>query len=220
MEEITSMNNKLVVGICGFAGAGKDTIADYLVNLHEFRRESFASSLKDAVAMAFRWDREMLEGRSKESRLWREQVDTWWANRLGIPHLTPRWILQYWGTDVIRKGFHDSFWIASLENKLRNTQDDVVISDCRFPNEIRAIRNQGGYVIRVVRGPDPNWFFHARNHPEQMPELFPQIHASEYSWANTVFDRVIENNGSLDELYTEITDLVRHLRDARVDRAA
>ena len=142
----------MIIGICGFIGSGKDTIADYLVNLHHFRRESFASTLKDAVAQVFGWDRTMLEGRTKQAREWRERVDPWWAERLGMPTLTPRWILQYWGTEVCRAGFHDDIWIASLENKLRHSQDDVVISDCRFPNEIKAIKNTGGRVIRVVRG--------------------------------------------------------------------
>ena len=50
----------MIIGICGFIGSGKDTAADYLVNSHGFRRESFANSLKDAVAAVFNWDREML----------------------------------------------------------------------------------------------------------------------------------------------------------------
>ena len=54
----------MIIGICGFIGSGKDTIADYLVNLHHFRRESFANTLKDAVAQVFGWDRTMLEGRT------------------------------------------------------------------------------------------------------------------------------------------------------------
>ena len=58
----------MILGICGLIGAGKDTIADYLVNIHEFRRESFANTLKDAVAHVFGWDRELLEGRTKQSR--------------------------------------------------------------------------------------------------------------------------------------------------------
>jgi len=148
----------MIIGICGFIGSGKDTIADYLVNLHHFRRESFASTLKDAVSQVFGWDRTMLEGRTKQAREWREQVDPWWAERLHMPTLTPRWILQYWGTEVCRAGFHDDIWIASLENKLRHSQDDVVISDCRFPNEIKAIKNAGGRVIRVTRGPEPAWY--------------------------------------------------------------
>ena len=140
----------MIIGVCGFIGSGKDTIADYLVNIHQFRRESFANTLKDAVSSVFGWDRTMLEGRTKQAREWREQVDEWWSKRLNQA-ITPRWILQYWGTEVCRKGFHDDIWIASLENKLRNSSDDVVISDCRFPNEIKAIRNQGGIVLRVVR---------------------------------------------------------------------
>lgn len=220
------MNNKrLVIGVCGFAGSGKDTIADYLVNVHEFRRESFASSLKDVVSMAFRWDREMLEGKSKESRRWREEVDSWWAKKLEIPHLTPRWILQYWGTDVIRNAFHDNFWIASLENKLRTAQDDVVISDCRFPNEIKAIRSQGGVVIRVVRGAEPEWYSVAEqaNLGTDGAAVMLQsmgVHASETAWIGTDFDRVLDNNGTLTDLYDQVTGLVQDLRDAKADLAA
>ena len=80
----------MIIGICGLIGAGKDTIADYLVNIHEFRRESFANTLKDSVAAVFGWDRNMLEGRTKQSREWREQPDQWWSERLGMS-ITPRW---------------------------------------------------------------------------------------------------------------------------------
>ena len=148
----------MIIGISGLIGSGKDTIADYLQNIHQFRRESFANSLKDAVAMVFGWPRDMLEGRTRESREWREQVDLWWSERFDMPNLTPRWVLQYWGTEVCRRNFHDDIWIAALENKLRKTQDDIVISDVRFPNEIAAIKNAGGTVIRVIRGPEPEWF--------------------------------------------------------------
>jgi hypothetical protein len=209
----------MILGITGLIGAGKDTIADYLVNIHEFRRDSFAATLKDAVAAVFGWDRDMLEGRTRSSREWREQRDEWWSERLGR-EITPRWILQYWGTEVCRQGFHDDIWIASLENKLRNTNDDVVISDCRFPNEIRAIKQAGGMVVRVIRGTDPVWFSQAQTDPGKMPHLFPQVHASEYSWANTKFDQVIENNGSLDDLYSQLNDLVRDRLAAKVDLAA
>lgn len=198
----------MIIGICGLIGAGKDTAADYLVNFHEFRRDSFAATLKDAVAAVFGWDRELLEGRTKHAREWREQIDAWWSNRLNIPGFTPRLALQLWGTEVCRQGFHDDIWIASLENKLRQTLDNVVISDCRFPNEIQAIRQAGGRVIRILRGPDPEWFKTARFHPEAMKQDWPEIHASEYSWAATQFDFIIENNGSIQDLYDELKNLV------------
>ena len=205
----------MIIGICGFIGSGKDTIADYLVNFHEFRRESFASTLKDAVASVFGWDRTMLEGRTKEAREWREQVDPWWADRLSMPTLTPRWVLQYWGTEVCRKSFHDDIWIASLENKLRNSKDDVVISDCRFPNEIQSIKNAGGMIIWVKRGELPTWYdtaYGANNGIVPDQELLKKlkVHASETAWVGTEFDFVLENNTSIDELYLKIESLVKN----------
>ena len=209
----------MIIGVCGFIGSGKDTIADYLVNLHHFRRESFANTLKDAVSAVFGWDRTMLEGRTKQAREWREQVDPWWAQRLGIPHLTPRWILQNWGTEVCRKNFHDDIWIASLENKLRASTDDIVISDCRFPNEIAAIKKAGGRVVRVVRGAEPEWYQLAvsRNRGpngnsswalsgRKLEQL--GIHASETAWVGTKFDAVLDNNGTLEDLYQQVKQLV------------
>jgi hypothetical protein len=205
----------MIIGICGFISSGKDTIADYLVNFNGFRRESFANSLKDAVAHVFGWDRTMLEGRTAQAREWREQVDPWWSERLNMPHLTPRWVLQYWGTEVCRKAFNDDIWIASLENKLRNSTDDIVISDCRFPNEIKSIKDAGGIVIRVVRGPEPTWYgvaLAANNSPqpnvsmEILKEL--NIHASETAWVGTKFDAVLDNNGTIDDLFQQIKNLV------------
>ena len=221
----------MIIGICGLIGSGKDTIADYLQNIHQFRRESFAHTLKDAVSAIFGWDRELLEGRTRESREWREQVDPWWAERLGMPDLTPRWVLQYWGTEVARKGFHDDIWIASLENKLRKTHDDIVISDCRFPNEIKAIKNAGGVVIRVVRGPEPEWFalaeivnagskgYNWRLSKNQLETY--KIHASETAWIGTEFDAVIDNNADgLDNLYKQVKDLVLSLQDAKAHQTS
>jgi hypothetical protein len=217
----------MIIGVCGFIGSGKDTIADYLVNIHQFRRESFANTLKDACAAVFGWDRTMLEGRTKQAREWREQVDEWWSKRLEQV-ITPRWVLQYWGTEVCRRAFHDDIWIASLENKLRTSQDDIVISDCRFPNEISAIRDQGGIVVRVIRGPEPAWYDDAvaMNRGPERNILWAtakqrmenhNIHASETAWVGTGFDAVIDNNGTMDQLFQQITDLLRDLRVAKAN---
>jgi hypothetical protein len=203
-----------IIGVCGFIGSGKDTAADYLVNFHEFRRDSFAATLKDAVAAVFGWDRELLEGRTKEAREWREQVDTWWAKKLNMTNLTPRWVLQYWGTEVCRKGFHDDIWIASLEARLRNSKDNIVISDCRFPNEIKAIKEAGGKVIWVQRGELPSWHImagKANNGDAFAREKLKHlgIHASETAWVGTEFDAIIDNNGSIDDLYKQLANVVQ-----------
>ena len=205
----------MIIGICGFIGSGKDTAADYLVNFHEFRRESFADTLKDAVSSVFGWDRTLLEGRTKEAREWREQVDPWWAERLAMPTLTPRWVLQYWGTEVCRKGFHDDIWIASLENKLRNSRDNIVISDCRFPNEIVSIKNAGGQIVWVKRGDLPEWYDCAisanQGNNIGLNEMKRRkIHASEWAWLGSEFDHVISNDGTVQDLYEAFENLVSH----------
>ena len=211
----------MIIGVCGFIGSGKDTIADYLVNFHGFRRESFANTLKDAVSAVFGWDRVMLEGRTKQAREWREQRDDWWSNRLGM-EITPRWVLQYWGTEVCRRGFHDDIWIASLENKLRNSTDDVVISDCRFPNEIKSIKDAGGIIVWVKRGELPEWYDWALSVNKGEVQNFTWatskarleqagIHASETSWVGTKFDAVLENDASIDDLFNKVKNLVEGL---------
>jgi hypothetical protein len=210
----------MIIGVCGFIGSGKDTIADYLTNFHGFRRECFANSLKDAVAQVFGWDRIMLEGRTTQAREWREQVDPWWAERLGMPNLTPRWILQYWGTEVCRRAFHDDIWIASLENKLRNSKDNIVISDCRFPNEIKSIKAAGGLIVCVERGILPHWYdiaIQANKGVESAVKWLKEenIHASETSWLGTVFDHKFDNNGSIDSLYSQVISLVQDRHDAK-----
>lgn len=202
----------MIIGVCGFIGSGKDTIADYLVGFHGYRRDSFAGTLKDAVAAVFGWDRELLEGRTPEARAWREQVDTWWATRLDMPNLTPRWVLQYWGTEVCRRAFHDSIWIAALEARLSRRSDDTVISDVRFPNEIASIRNAGGRIVWVRRGELPEWYDLAveSNHGtfDHMKTAYPDVHVSETAWVGTDFDVEIDNNGSIEELYTAVKNLV------------
>jgi hypothetical protein len=224
----------MIIGFVGFIGSGKDTAADYLVNYHQFRRDSFASALKDAVSVVFGWDRELLEGRTKQSREWREQVDEFWAKRLKMPKLTPRWVLQYWGTEVCRAGFHDDIWVASLENRMRKTTDDIVITDVRFSNEIKAIHKAGGIVVRIKRGEEPKWYEDAKSmnkgptrntswalSKHRIEEL--GIHASETAWVGGKIDAIITNDGTIGEMFAQLEQLIKdqelNLPDATVDSA-
>ena len=123
----------MLIGIVGLIGSGKDTVANRLVEKHGYIRDSFAKSLKDAVSSMFNWDREMLEGNTTSSRHWREQPDKFWSERLGKP-VTPRWVLQHFGTEVMRGKMYDGIWVDSCIGRYKG--QNTVISDTRFINEI------------------------------------------------------------------------------------
>jgi len=211
-----------IISVSGFISSGKDSVAEYLIAEHGFRRVSFAGSLKDAVAEIFSWDRDMLDGLTKESREWREQVDPWWSNRLSIPDLTPRWVLQQWGTEVCRLHFHNDIWVAAVENKLRSSDDNIVITDARFKNELNSIKSVRGTTVRVHRGPEPVWYEAAINYNKGPDGNFGwalgkavldrnHVHASEYSSVGLKYDYHLDNNETLHVLYKKVDDILSQL---------
>lgn len=191
----------MLIGIVGLIGSGKDTVAERLVDKHGFVKDSFAKSLKDAVASMFNWDRKMLEGDTSSSRHWREQPDKFWSEKFGKP-ITPRWVLQYFGTEVMRGQMYDAIWVDSCIGRYKGK--NTVISDTRFPNEITSIRAHGGKIIYVKRGDNPEWF---TNYIEGNVEP-TGIHSSEYMWARSDFDFTINNNGTKEELYGKVDELI------------
>jgi hypothetical protein len=199
----------VLIGISGLIGSGKSTVADILIKDYGFVRLSFADSLKDAVSKVFCWERALLEGDTAESRHWREQVDTWWADKLSLPYLTPRWVLQYWGTELCRNNFHDSIWITSMERKLLNilelnSKNNFVIPDTRFPNEIELITKLSGQTWCVKRGEDPYWY----NDYVEFGIKPIDIHPSEWEWTRSKFNVVINNDSNLEDLNKTIVKLL------------
>lgn len=203
---------KDVIGLVGFKGSGKDTAASMFAE-HGYHQDSFAAPLKDAVAQIFSWDRAMVEGATPDSRAWRERPDPYWSKAFGYD-LLPREVLQKFGTESMRNVFHDDIWVRSLMRRIEtSSHSKFVISDVRFQNEVVAIRQLGGIVIRIRRGPEPPWMLIAdaanRGHRDAMQIMTDYgIHRSEWDWIGTEFEYVIENDGTLEELRAQLDRIV------------
>jgi len=192
----------MIIGICGLIGSGKDTVAQYLIDNHNFVKISFADKLKDAVGVMFNWDRELLDGKTDESRAWRETEDPYWTAETGRS-ITPRLVLQEFGTECMRNGFYDGIWVSLTKQHILNNPDtNFVLPDTRFPNEAKMLYEIGGEVWRVKRGQDPVWF---RIYQDVGVEP-KDVHPSEWAWAHTKFTQTIENNGTLEQLRNQVQD--------------
>jgi hypothetical protein len=205
----------MIIGLLGFAGSGKGTVGNILSNEFGFFPDSFAAPVKDAVAAIFGWNRELLEGDSPESRLWRETLDPWWEKR--VEGMTPRYALQLMGTEAGRNIFDPDIWLYSLERRMLQG-NNYVITDVRFPNEMKFLRDLGGKIVRVKRGPEPEWFNYAAewnlSKPKnpQVMDKFPDIHYSEWAWIGHPVDYTIENEGSFEDLRKEVYNYVGELK--------
>lgn len=201
----------MIIGFVGLAGSGKGTCGDYLVDEYGFKAESFAAPLKDACAAIFGWDRKLLEGDTTTSRSWRAERDAYWSEALGL-EITPRYMLQRMGTEVMRNNVNDNIWVLSLFSRVDENKD-YVITDVRFENEIDAIRSRGGKIVYVERHLE-NWQHAAleckRTGTKDITVLnqfrsdLPAIHISEWDWIDSDFDYEILN-------YSDILTLSKNL---------
>ena len=200
----------MIIGICGLIGSGKGTVIDYLVDTYGFDTISFADKFKDAVSELFGWNRQMLEGDTPGSRQWREEQDDFWTEETGRI-ITPRLVLQEFGTDCMRNGFYDGIWVSMVKQKIiNNPSTEFVIPDVRFRNEQNVIRDLGGEIWQVKRGSDPEWFGSAilDNHNNSNLMSAYDIHASEYKWIDTndKFDSILYNDGTIEDLKSQVED--------------
>lgn len=203
-----------VIGLSGFAGAGKSTVAEYLVRQHGFERLSFAAAVKDVTAAAFAWDRPRLEGNTPQDRAWREEPDPFWSERMG-KSFTPRYALQYIGTDVFRSHVLQSIWADLVIAKIRRLGPaaNVVIDDVRFVNERTTLAKEGA-VFLLLRRPEFATPLHeqlwktARGGASIRDLMNGQaLHPSEWDWlcdTTVAHDAELLNHGSYDELYAAV----------------
>ena len=191
----------MIVGLTGAAGSGKDTVADILVQYRGFQRLAFADALYDEVRTAFDVPIGLLRNReTKETptamlTLWRcsdkdfcktveDILAARGATQIDREWLSPRQILQWWGTEY-RRAQRQDYWTSRIAAMIGEQPDRrFVITDVRFQDEADVVRDAGGIIALVVR-----------------PGIAPvSTHATESFWRNCDPDWKIDNAGSLDDL--------------------
>jgi hypothetical protein len=164
----------MLIGMCGAAGSGKDTIADIL----GFDRVAFADPLYEMVSLVTGLT--PAEMRDRETK---ERTIDWLGQ-------SPRQLLQTLGTEWGRGMVSQSIWVDTAMRRVRDllaAGRDVVITDCRFDNEAAAIKAAGGVIWQVVRGQGSIKGMAAR-------------HASEAGVSPLLIDRVLGNWSTIERL--------------------
>ena len=183
--------NKLIIGLAGKAGSGKDTVAC------EWRRKKrglglvgFADPLKEAAKAIFGLNTTQVYHPTAKNR-----IDSYWA-------MTPRDIMQRLGTECCRQHFGDDIWVKSAYRRVKRTPyTTLVFTDVRFPNEAQAIQEWGGYLVKVVRpGYESPLTVEQQNHPSE---------TALDKWQD--WDAILVNGGSLRELVLPVDEVLTAL---------
>jgi hypothetical protein len=164
----------MIIGLSGYARSGKDTVAELLCLNYGYKRISFADPMRQAILTL----NPKIDSITHVSHL---VEDYGWDFAKQNPEV--RRLLQVFGTEIGRKMFGENVWV-DMAFKQIEPDAKVVIADVRFPNEGDAIKSRGGKVIRVNR----------HNHSAV------NSHKSEIAMDNYMFDHVIYNDGTLDDL--------------------
>jgi hypothetical protein len=173
----------MIIGLSGYARSGKDTVAQLLCLNYGYQRISFADPMREAILT--------LNPKIDSITHVSDYVgDYGWDMAKQNPEI--RRLLQVFGTDVGRKMFGENVWI-DMAFKHVEPDSRVVIADVRFPNEAEAIKSRGGKVIRINR----------HNHSAV------NAHKSEIAMDNYMFDHVLYNDGTIDDLAENLFMLMR-----------
>lgn len=173
-----------LIGISGKKNTGKSTVGDFLWHQHGYFTMAFADPLKDVACALFGWDRMQLEQRE-----YKEGFDA----SLGI---TRREALQRLGTEAIRGQFGDTFWVNAWLRAYEHVKGEpVVVTDVREEHEAKAIRELGGLIVHLKRNLADSG----------------DTHRSEAGIMVQPFDYVLDNVGTLGQLYDNVDLLVAYM---------
>lgn len=179
-----------LIVLSGYAGSGKDTAADVLVEEFGFTKVAYADKLREAlyVLNPMVSDQTFLADVIDEHG-WQGYKKTEYSDEV-------RRLIQTLGTEVGRDMMGENVWVDATYDAL---PDDarVVVTDGRFINELDAARARYGYVWRIERdGVGP-----LNNHSSE-------TEAVDYPF----FSLYLHNNGTLEQFKALV---IREYRSGR-----
>ena len=181
-----------LIGLAGRAGSGKDTVAHFLCETHGFVQISLADPLRDGLKAMLGLTDEQLHRRDLK------ETPMDWLGK------SPRELLQTLGTEWGREHVAPDFWLRVAERRIARIKASspwlhiagIVLSDIRFENEADWLREQGGQVWHIKRN--------------EAPQLGSQAaaHRSEQHILAEAGEPHINNFGTLEALYDQVTDII------------
>jgi len=166
-----------IIGICGYGGSGKDTIAGILRDDYQFVQIAFADKVRDTLYH--------LNPFLPDANLYYcELIDT-----IGYDTAKRRYeSIRKWLVKIghgMRLTIDDSIWIraANLSEKMTGNIGGIVVSDVRYANEATAIKELGGEI----------WYVFRPGVDAASPEEKDSIRMVK-------FDQIITNSGTIDDL--------------------
>jgi hypothetical protein len=188
------MTEKLLIGLHGKPRSGKDTLAAHLIKKFNLLRYGPSVPVKDGTAAMFDIPREYLDDDSKK-----DTYDPYWK-------MTYREMAQKVGKESSRDVFGEDFWMRHVQRKWVSIRDErtldgkyntshvayrgMILADIRYANEIDWVKSRGGSMIFITR--------------DNLPVSSGVGHAAEAGLPIELADVVVYNNGSIEDLYTQI----------------
>lgn len=216
----------MIIGLSGYAKSGKTTVAEIIQRLDPtWEIKGFSDALKQVASILTGIPAKDFDKQETKAMILGREWDTWeWKGRNIGSYVEPnfvgdairkslnvRMLLQKLGTEAVRNNLHEDAWVNALFSQYRSEGHTVrigeyirhdvspskwIITDVRFPNELKAIKDRGGMVVRVTR-------------PGYKPV---NAHPSETALDDQLFSYYINNNGDLEYLEKQVNKFLYERR--------
>jgi len=173
-----------LVGLCGVAGSGKNTLADEMTKNLGYEQRALAEPIRRSL---YALNPDVVKSDGTIERV-QEIVDSIGWDEAKRKHTEIRELLQKFGTEAGRDVHGENVWVDALFNNFHG--EKLVVTDVRFPNEAKAIQDRGGIIVRITR------------------EGYTPINAHVSEIAYTDQDYILVNEGTPEDLYKKFLEKV------------